>query len=62
MSGLFYFTKAMKKRYCSECVFFKFEDSEGLGFCELLEEADVSCEDEACVEFEEDKLNEYDYD
>ena len=52
----------MKKRYCSECKFFKYEDSEGLGWCELLEEADVSCEDEACVEFEEDKLNELDYD
>ena len=26
-----------------------------------LEEADVSCEDEACVEFEERETNEYDY-
>lgn len=52
----------MKKHYCSECKFFKFEDSEGLGWCEQLEEADVNCEDEACVEFEEDNLNELDYD
>lgn len=61
MEGLFIY-QTMKKRYFSECVFFKFEDSEGLGWCELLEEADVSCEDEACVEFEENKLNELDYD
>lgn len=61
MEGLFIY-QTIKKRYCSECVFFKFEDSEGLGWCELLEEADVSCEDEACVEFEENKLNELDYD
>ena len=52
----------MKKHYCSECKFFKFEDSEGLGWCEQLEEADVNCKDEACVEFEENKLNELDYD
>lgn len=52
----------MKKRYCSECKFFKYEDSCGLGYCEQWEEADVSCKDEACVEFEEDKLNELDYD
>ena len=51
----------MKKRHCSECVFFKFEDAEGLWWCELLEEADVSCKDEACVEFEESKINELEY-
>lgn len=44
----FYFSKTMgKKRYCNECAFFKYEDWEGLGWCELLEEADVSCDDEA---------------
>lgn len=53
-NGRLVFYQTMKKRYCSECVFFKFEDSEGLGWCELLEEA--------CVEFEENKRNEYDYD
>ena len=52
----------MKKRYCSECKFFKYEDSGGLGYCDLWEEADVGRKDEACVEFEEDKLNELDYD
>ena len=51
----------MKKNYCGECVHLKFEDSEGYGWCDLLEEADVSCEDEACVEFEEDELNELHY-
>lgn len=51
----------MKKRYCSECKFFKYEDAEGLGWCELIEEADVERMDEACVEFEENEINEYDY-
>lgn len=62
MLACFISNATKKKRYCSECAFFKYEDAEGYGWCELLEEADVSCEDEACVEFEEDKLNEYDYD
>ena len=52
---------AMKKRYCGECVHLKFEDSEGYGWCDLLEEADVNCGDEACVEFEESEINELDY-
>ena len=51
----------MKKRYCGECVHWKFEDWEGYGWCDLLEEADVNCGDEACVEFEESEINELDY-
>lgn len=51
----------MKKRHCGECKYLKFEDSEGLGWCSLLEEADVSCDDEACVEFEESEIKELDY-
>ena len=50
-----------KKKYCNECAFFKYEDAEGYGWCELLEEADVNCEDEACVEFEESESKDMDY-
>ena len=50
-----------KKRYCNECAFFKYEDAEGYGWCELLEEADVNCKDEACVEFEESEIKDIDY-
>ena len=51
----------MKKRYCSDCRFFKYEDAEGYGYCDLMEAADVNCEDEACVGFEEKEFNEMDY-
>lgn len=47
------------KNYCSECIFFKYEDSDGFGWCELWEECDVNCKDEACVEFQEKNI-EYD--
>lgn len=39
----------------------KYEDAEGYGWCSLLEEADVHCNDEACVEFEKDESKEVDY-
>ena len=42
-------------KYCGKCIHFKYEDSEGYGWCDLLEEADVERTDEACVEYEEDK-------
>ena len=51
-----------KKRYCGECIHLRYEDAEGYGWCELFEEADVNRKDEACISaFEEDELNEYDY-
>lgn len=40
-----------------ECVYFKFEDADGFGWCSLLEEADVNRQDEACCEFEETMSN-----
>ena len=52
----------MKKRCCSECKFFKHEDKAGLGYCDLWEQADVDRKTEACVEFDESKLNELNYD
>ena len=58
----FFISKAMgKKRYCNECAFFKYEDAEGYGWCELLEEADVNFKYEACVEFEESEIKDIDY-
>lgn len=50
-----------KKRFCGECVFLKYEDAEGYGWCELFEEADVNTADEACVEFEENESKNIDY-
>lgn len=60
MEGLFIYL-TMKKRYCSECRFFKFEDSEGFGWCDLLEEADVNVNDEACVLIEEKESKNLEY-
>ena len=40
------------KNFCSECEHMKFEDSTGLGWCEVFD-FDVDSEEEACVEFEE---------
>ena len=54
--GSFVFVNTMKS-YCGKCEFFKFEDADGLGWCSLWEESDVSCEDEACVEFQEDEVD-----
>lgn len=51
----------MKKRKCGECVFLKFVDAEGDGWCEQLEEADVNVGDEACVLMEEKETKEVDY-
>ena len=64
-SGGFLFLKsliAMKRlKCCGKCIHFKYEDSEGYGWCDLLEEADVERTDKACVEYEEDKHIDYDY-
>ena len=43
------------KEHCGECKFLKFVDGDGMGYCDLLEEADVCVTDEACVEFIEDE-------
>lgn len=59
--GCFFILEAMKKQYCGQCAFFKYEDAEGFGWCELLEESDVSVQDEACVEFENDEAKETEY-
>lgn len=48
----------MKKVYCSDCRFFKYEDVQGFGYCELWEYDDVSSHDEACVEIKR-KEDEY---
>ena len=48
-----------KKQYCGECKYLKYEDAEGYGWCELMEEADVNVQDEACVHMEEKKEEEY---
>lgn len=48
----------MGKKFCGECVHLKFEDADGLGWCDLWEESDVHCKDDACIEFEE-KEDEY---
>lgn len=47
----------LKKR-CGGCIHLRYEDAEGMGWCDLWEEADVNCQDEACVEYEE-KPEEY---
>lgn len=39
----------------------KYTDADGFGWCELLEEADVNNDDEACVEFEENETKDLDY-
>ena len=56
--GSFIFN-AMKKLRCVDCRCFKYEDSDGLGFCDKWEESDISRDDDACVEFEK-KEDEYD--
>lgn len=60
MLGLF-FLSTMKKNYCGECKYLKFEDADGFGWCSLFEEADVNTADEACVEFEESETKDLDY-
>lgn len=59
-SGGFAFDGKSMKNYCGECEHLKYEDSEGYGYCDLWEESDVSCKDEACVEFEK-KESEQEY-
>lgn len=48
----------MRKKYCGMCSHLKYEDADGLGWCEQWEESDVGCDDGACVEFK-DKEEEY---
>jgi hypothetical protein len=48
----------MKKQYCGSCIHLKYEDADGLGYCELWQESDVSVEDEDCVEHEEEPEDE----
>ena len=48
----------MKKKYCGMCSHLKYEDADGLGWCEQWEESDGDCGDEACCEFNE-KEDEY---
>lgn len=43
----------MKKNYCHECIYFKYVDGDGLGYCMLMEAADVDIHDLACVEVQE---------
>ena len=52
----------MKKVKCGECRFFKYEDADGYGWCELMEEADVHCNDEDCVNCEENEKEDVCYD
>ena len=47
----------MNKIYCADCKYFKYEDAEGFGWCDLLEEADVHRCDDACVEYEEKDID-----
>lgn len=51
----------MKKKHCGDCIFLKYVDACGDGYCELLGETDVSVNDEACVEFEESETKDMDY-
>lgn len=48
----------MKKQYCGSCIHLKYEDADGYGYCDLWEESDVSCKDEACIEHEEEPEDE----
>lgn len=61
MSGLFYFSRTIKKKHCGDCIFLKYVDVCGDGYCDQLEEADVNVNDEACVLIEEKEIKESDY-
>ena len=51
----------MKKKHCGDCIFLKYVDVCGDGYCEQLEEADVNVNDEACVLIEEKESKNLDY-
>lgn len=51
----------MKKKHCGDCIFLKYIDHLGDGYCELLQEADVNVNDEACVLIEEKESKNLDY-
>lgn len=58
---MFFIDKAMKKKYCGDCIFLKYVDVCGDGYCEQLEEADVNVSDEACVLIEEKESKNLEY-
>ena len=51
----------MKKKHCGDCIFLKYVDVCGDGYCELLQEADVNVNDEACVFIEEKEIKDMEY-
>lgn len=51
----------MKKKYCGDCIFLKYVDVCGDGYCEQPEEADVNVNDEACVLIEEKETKDLEY-
>jgi hypothetical protein len=61
MLACFFITKAMKKKHCGDCIFLKYVDVCGDGYCEQLEEADVNVNDEACVLIEEKESKNLEY-
>ena len=56
-----FISKTMKKKHCGDCIFLKYVDVCGDGYCEQLEEADVNVNDEACVLIEEKETKDMDY-
>lgn len=51
----------MKKKHCGDCIFLKYVDACGDGYCEQMEEADVNVNDEACVLIEGSETKDEDY-
>ena len=51
----------MKKKCCGDCIFLKYVDVCGDGYCEQLEEADVNVNEEACVLIEEKESKNLEY-
>ena len=51
----------MKKKYYGDCIFLKYVDVCGDGYCERLEESDVNVNDEACVLIEEKESKNLEY-
>lgn len=57
----FFISRTMKKKYCGDCIFLKYVDVCGDGYCEQLEEADVNVNDEAYVLIEEKESKNLEY-
>ena len=51
----------MEKKHCGDCIFLKYIDVCGDGYCDQLEEADVNVADEACVLIEEKETKDLEY-